>query len=115
MKLLLVASDNMEFRGLKLREPDIRVTANGAGAHRAAAAVDAAIASYRPDAIVSMGFCGALDPALAIADIVIGTEVRANGRNFAAQVPETAKPHHTGAVCSIDHVAGTSAEKGRLY
>ena len=30
---------------------------------RAAAAVDAALQSFRPEAIVSTGFCGALDPA----------------------------------------------------
>jgi adenosylhomocysteine nucleosidase len=113
MKLLLVASDPMEFRGIE-RGRDIMLAANGAGAHRAAAAVDAAVATFRPDAIVSMGFCGALDPTLAIADIVVGAAILADGRTFSAQTPGSASPHRTGAICSIDHVAGTAAEKARL-
>ena len=87
MKLLLVASDPAEFRGLflhcrQMRKPGVQahwsragllgphevlLVANGAGPKRAAAAVDSALASFHPDAIVSMGFCGALDPSLAIA------------------------------------------------
>jgi adenosylhomocysteine nucleosidase len=115
MKLLLVASDVMEFRGLKLRGPDIRLAANGAGAHRAAAAVDTALAGFHPDAIVSMGFCGALDPTLGIADIVVGTTILANGGTFGAQPPTASRRHRTGAVCSIDHVAGTAEEKAKLH
>jgi adenosylhomocysteine nucleosidase len=101
----------MEFRGLRLRGPDIRLAENGAGAHHAAAAVDAALADFRPDAIVSMGFCGALDPSLAIADIVVATSVN----TFPAQAPTSSKPHRAGTVCSIDHVAATAEEKRQLH
>jgi adenosylhomocysteine nucleosidase len=125
----------MEFRGLlrhcnPARAPDlplawsrtgfhgnhqILLTANGAGAHRAAAAVDAALASFQPDAIVSMGFCGALDPDLAIADIVGGSTIFAAGRAFAAQLPAAGRPHGLGPICSLDHVAQTAAEKSQLH
>jgi adenosylhomocysteine nucleosidase len=115
MKLLLVASDDMEFRGMPRRDPEIHLTANGAGAHRAAAAVDAALATFHPDAIVSMGFCGALDPALAIGDIVVGTTIFAGDRAYAAESPVTAPPHRLGPICSLDHVATTAAEKSRLH
>jgi adenosylhomocysteine nucleosidase len=114
MKLLFVASDEMEFRGIRRRDDRLRFVSNGAGAHRAAAAVDAALAGFHPDAIVSMGFCGALDPALAIADIVVGTTIFADGRAFAAQSPVTAAPHRAGAICSIDHVAAAAREKREL-
>lgn len=114
MKLLFVASDEMEFRGMPRRD-GILLTANGAGAHRAAAAVDAALAGFHPDAIVSMGFCGALDPALGIADIVVGTTIFAGDRAFAAESPVTAPPHRQGPICSIDHVAATAEEKKQLH
>lgn len=114
MKLLFIASDEMEFRGMRRRD-EIRLVSNGAGAHRAAAAVDAALADFRADAIVNMGFCGALDPALRIADIVVATTIFAEGRSFAAQSPTTAARHRAGAVCSIGHVASTAAEKSQLH
>jgi len=119
MKLLLVASQPREFRAIRPRMPQagphqIMLMANGAGAHRAAAAVDNALASFQPDAIVSVGFCGALDPDLAIADIVVGTTVFAGGRAFAAQSPNAGRPHSLGPVCTLDHVVQTAAEKSEL-
>jgi adenosylhomocysteine nucleosidase len=119
----------MEFRGLLRRCPGVRgldspglhnhrqilLTANGAGAHRAAAAVNAALATFQPDAIVSLGFCGALAPDLAIADIVVGTTIFAAGRTFAAQSLGAGLPYRAGPVCSLDHVAQTAGEKGQLH
>jgi adenosylhomocysteine nucleosidase len=115
MKLLLVASDPMEFRGIKRRDDEVRLASNGAGAHRAAAAIDEALTSFRPDAIISMGFCGALDPSLAIGDIVVATTIFAGDRAFPAEPPVTAVPHRTGPVWSIDHVATTAEEKRKLH
>jgi adenosylhomocysteine nucleosidase len=120
MKLLLVAADPRELQAIRPRVPylgehHIVLTANGAGAGRAAAAVDTALATFQPDALVSIGFCGALDPSLAIADIVVGTTIFAGVRAFAAQSPSAATPHHLGPVWSIDHVARTAGEKRQLY
>ena len=135
MKLLLVASDPAEFPGLflhcrQMRKPGVQahwsragllgphevlLVANGAGPKRAAAAVDSALASFHPDAIVSMGFCGALDPSLAIADIVVATTIFDGGRAFAPHSPVANGPHHLGPICSIDRVANTADEKSRLY
>lgn len=115
MKLLLVASDPMEFRGLKRRDDEVHLAENGAGAHHAAAAVDKALGGFRPDIIVNMGFCGALDPALAIGDIVVGTTIFANDRAFPVEPPVTGLRHHAGPICSIDHVAGTAEEKRKLH
>jgi len=91
------------------------LTANGAGPRRAAAAVDAAMASFHPDAIVSTGYCGALAPELAIADIVVATAIYAGGCPIAAQWPAAGLPHRLGPICSLDHVAQTAAEKSRLH
>lgn len=115
MKLLLVASDPMEFCGLHPREDEVRLAENGAGAHHAAAAVDQALATFRPDAIVSLGFCGALDSSLAIGDIVVGTTIFAADRAFAAEPPVTSAAHRLGPIASIDHVAGTAQEKRKLH
>lgn len=93
---------------------EIAMAANGAGAGRAAAAVDAALAGFAPDAIVSVGFCGALDPTLSIADIVAGATIFSGGRAFEAQSPVAAAPHRRGTICSIDYVARTAAGKSEL-
>ncbi|HEY1493628.1 MAG TPA: hypothetical protein VGF49_03765 [Candidatus Solibacter sp.] len=134
MKILLVAADAMEFPGIlaharEVNRPAIAVdwarsatlgghavllAANGAGAKRAAAAVDAALENFDAEAVISTGFCGALDAELAIADVVVGSEIAADARRFAALLPSSARRHHTGVVCSIGRVAQTAREKGVL-
>src|SRR5450755_4509818 len=134
MKILMVAADRMEFPGILRHATEVKSTtvpvawsrsarlanhhlvlaANGAGAHRAAAAVDAALQSFPAETIVSTGFCGALAPELQIADIVVGSAISSRSRIFPALYPECARLHHIGVVCSIDHVAQTAAEKREL-
>src|SRR5437899_12854470 len=95
MRILMVAADPMEFKGILRHLTDVQTTrvpvdwsrsarlgkhelalaANGAGAKRAAAAVDACLENFRAEAILSTGFCGALEPELAIADVVAGTTI----------------------------------------
>src|SRR5215467_1810254 len=90
---LFVAAEPREFRGVlrfcgrmasvclavnwsreaELNGSRILMIANGAGARQAACAVDAAPAAT---AIVSTGFCGALDPALGIGDIFVASSVQ---------------------------------------
>ena len=93
---------------------DLLLVANGAGARRAASAVDAAATVFQPDAVISTGFCGALDPELGVADVVVATSVAAADLRYPAQPVSTAAPHHSGVVCSIDRVAQTAEEKRRL-
>jgi len=134
VKLLLIASDPMEFRGILARaervQPtplpvdwartiqlgghDLLLVANGVGARRAASAVDAAAEAFQPDAVVSTGFCGALDPQLALADVVGATSVAAANRTYQAVPIASAVAHHSGVVRSIDRVAQTAEEKRRL-
>jgi adenosylhomocysteine nucleosidase len=134
MRLLFVASAPMEFNGLlNLAKPhaaaetparwarsaringnDVLMVANGAGMKRAAAAVDAA-APFHPDAIVSTGFCGALDPALPVACVVVGTSITAGPRKFEASPLRTSAPNTKGVVATVDHVVQTAAEKRALH
>ena len=133
MKLLFVASAPMEFRGIlthlegrrqisigvdwartaQLKGHDVLLVANGAGARRAAAAVDSAWTIFPAAHVISIGFCGALDPALSVADVVLGTCIAGPSRRYGA-VPVTGKAVAAGVVCSIDHVARSAAEKRLL-
>ena len=150
MRLLFVAANRMEFTGVvahmehpraaqvpvdwsrlaKMGGHDVLLAANGVGWKRAAEAVDAA-ADFRPDAVVSTGFCGALQEDLEIGDVVVGTGIAKKvghalalwpalacleimiGKLMLAKAPEHAPPR-TGLVCSLDHVAQTSEEKRLL-
>jgi purine-nucleoside phosphorylase len=125
--LLFVAADAMEFRGLipfcekvgraglpvdwartaHLNREPILMIANGAGAARAGAAVDA-VRDVR--AVVSTGFCGALDPSLHIGQIFVADAV--DGTPIPA--PQSAGNHTAGPLASIDHVAQTATEKHKL-
>src|SRR5512142_2125352 len=109
MRLLVVAAIPMELSAFPAALPNAEavLVANGAGAKRAAAAVDRAIEKARPDAIVSTGFCGALDESLGIADIAVATAVE----SYLAMPVESARPAYRGLIRSIDHVAQTMAEK----
>jgi adenosylhomocysteine nucleosidase len=130
MKLLFVAADRMELRGILERAAGVRpvdasvdfartarlgsyetmLVANGAGWDRAAAAVDGA-AAFGAQAIVSTGFCGALDESLGIADVVVATEVAGPGQTYACAALEAPL---RGRIASIDHVAQTAVEKRKL-
>jgi len=130
MRILFVAADRMEYRGMLGRAAAVRpallpidfarraqlgghevlLVANGAGWKRAAAAVAAADA-FAPEAIVSTGFCGALDEKLGIGDIVAATSISWKGREHPARAVEAP---HAGVVCSIDHVAQSAEEKREL-
>ena len=125
--LLFVAADPMEFAGLQkhcsrltkiplpvdwactadLHGNEIVMIANGAGARRAAQAVDAA---RQATAVVNVGFCGALDPALGIGDVFVATSIA----GVAICTPQSSSPHASGDLASLDHVAQTAAEKQKL-
>jgi len=90
------------------------MVANGAGAGHAARAVEVAHPACAPEAIVSMGFCGALDPALEIGDIFGATAVETAGGRFAVCLPVSDTPYAMGVLASIGHVAQTAAEKRTL-
>lgn len=135
MNILMVAADRMEFPGIlahakgarpapvavdfarqaELSGNTVLLVANGVGARRASAAVDAALDTFPADAILSTGFCGALSPGLGIADIVVATCVNDGLRRFPALPVTTSRPHRQGVVVSIDHVAQTAAEKRSLH
>ena len=126
-RILLVAAEPREFDGLlpfcsgvrkqawplywarsgECGDRQLWMVANGAGAAHAGKAVEVACPVCQPEAIVSMGFCGALDPALEIGDVFVAAAVD-------ARLPQAAARYATGVLASIDHVAQTAAEKRLL-
>jgi adenosylhomocysteine nucleosidase len=95
------------------------MVANGAGPVHAGRAVAVGQTECRPEAIVSMGFCGALDPALRIADVFVASAVESAGRRIEVSMPRAGQAplprHATGVLASIDHVAQTATEKKILW
>ena len=134
MRILFVAADKMEYAGALSNAAEVRarllkvdwasqarlgghtvlLVANGVGAARAAAAVDAACPSFHPEAVVSTGFCGALDPALAVASIVVATSIRAEHADYPALPVLADSAFCAGPIRSIGHVARTAEEKRHL-
>jgi len=120
MRILLVAAEAMEFEGVLARAQQVGraavrtgwartcrigghealLVANGAGWKRAAAAAAAGIEAWRPEAVVSTGFCGALDESLGVADVVVGTDGLRGGNR--------------GTILTVDHVVRTAEEKRKL-
>jgi adenosylhomocysteine nucleosidase len=116
---LMVAAEAREFEGILKRADDIRalpwqgaafsreaawknsrwfLIANGPGPRLVERALEQ---KHHVDRILSIGFCGALDPALRIGDIVISGEVpTVLGASFVQ-----------GDVLSVDRVAFTAREK----
>lgn len=134
MKLLVIASDPREFQGIlshaenrpchlpvdfartaRMGSYEILVAANGAGVHRATAALDAALAVFQPDALVSTGFCGALAPGLALNEIVVATEVTDGKQHYRAAPLENPRPHHRGVVRTSPRVAQAAADRRTLH
>ena len=134
MRLLLVASDAMEFRGIltfvepsrapslpvdwvrsgRLNGCEVLLVANGVGRQRAAAAVDAACADFHAERVASTGFCGALEPQLRVAEVVVANCVSSGGQRYSALPIAGKGSFRTGIVESIDRVARTKEEKHAL-
>jgi adenosylhomocysteine nucleosidase len=98
---LIVAAEDREFSGIRKRCGDrFELLANGPGPRL----VTEALRERRNvDGIVSTGFCGALDPALRVGDIIVsGEAVRSR------------LPFIQGEILSVDRVAATAAEKREL-
>ncbi len=134
--ILFVAAESREFNGIRrhlsdTRQPDwpvqfvlegrlgrrqVGLVAHGPGPHLAGHAVNIARNRTTVEAMVSIGFCGALDPALQPGDIFMAAEVVDIEGNVVAQgcIPVTQRPNMLGRLLSTDRVASTAAEKRDL-
>lgn len=136
MKLLLVAAEPREFRGVlerarekrrlglgaqwarsaKLGGHEVLLVTNGAGRRRAALAVEAAVsAGFEPEAIASVGFCGALAPELEVADVVVADQVTGGAETYQSVLVSGGGRFERGNLITVDRVAQTTEEKRVLY
>jgi nucleoside phosphorylase len=96
------------------RGRDVIAIANGVGAHRAAAAVQAAQSVAESfSGICSIGTGGALDRSLRLADVVVASAVTEGQTNWTALDPH-GPPARSGLVYSSAHIARTIEEKRKL-
>jgi adenosylhomocysteine nucleosidase len=129
--VVVVAAEAREFAGLLRESPGVKLDwrvdfarlsrefvllANGPGAALSAKAVREAARHTQIRALVSTGFCGGLDPRLAVGDIVIGDQVLdgATGERYDAAIADSAAAAQVGLILSINRVAVTAGEKAAL-
>lgn len=132
MALVFVAAEEREFRGLMRFLDDIRavrgridflrtgklngrgvvIAANGQGPGLARIAIEEAekVEETEVEALISTGYCGALDETLKAAEIFIATSV--NGEPCSQ--PRSQRAFCPGPLMSVDRVVGGAAEKRAL-
>ena len=132
--IVAVAADRMEFAGWlrycdAVRKLDwpvefarraewngrvVTMVANGAGPRLAAAALAAARERETVTAVMSVGWCGALDPALRLNDVFVAVGVRTEAGDRAALAPRRMPAARRGVLWSGDRFVGTAADKAAL-
>jgi adenosylhomocysteine nucleosidase len=98
-------------RSGRLNGRNVALIANGPGPKLAGAGVDAVKEREGVEALVSTGFCGALDRSLAACDIFVASEVVGVAP---ALTPSTQRAFKSGKLLSIDRVVSTAVEKAEL-
>lgn len=97
------------FEALAGRRPHVRVLVTGMGTVNARRAVSAALAAVRPALVLSCGFAGGLDPALARGDVVFAADPGFVWRDRLLAAGARPVKFH----CA-ERIAATAAEKRRL-
>ena len=101
-----------------LSDHKARFVANGPGMKNARTAVATVCGKETPSAIVSVGYVGALDPALEVGQIFLARRLKRIGEKVDYQGELPAFPNAEGVaqgtLLTIDRVAQTRQEKGML-
>lgn len=104
-------------RTARLNGQPVVLAANGPGPKLAAKAAETIKEHDDLEGLVSIGFCGALNPALKPCDIVVAASLLAGEQDasHALSVPRSHSSERQAAkLLSIDHVASTAEEKRSL-
>ena len=111
------------FEGI-LHGKRVMLAANGEGPKLAAQAAEVAIraitaaelSASKLEAVVSVGYCGALTPEGREGQVIVATEVLdgVEGMRFSCVIPQTESAHQIGALISQDCVANGCSEKQQL-
>ena len=84
------------------------------GAANARLAVRRAQERFRLCGVVSAGWCGALDPALRVGQVVVADRVMSDSGSEEYEARPVAGRATTGPVLTVDHFVATAEEKRRL-
>lgn len=137
LPVVAIAAEPLEFRGLLrharrprslawplqyVREAEIAgrrwiLASNGAGPRFAGAAAETALDRMAGRAaVLSTGFCGAVDPELPYGAIFAAREVidAATSRRYPVSLPASAAPFHQGLLWTQDRAAVSPDEKAAL-
>jgi adenosylhomocysteine nucleosidase len=95
----------------RLNGAQVALVANGPGPKLAGATIDMVKEHVKVDEVISIGFCGGLEPSLGPCDIFVATEVIGAG---SARLPVVSRAFKTGRLLSIDRVVSTAEEKAQL-
>ncbi|MFL5308234.1 MAG: hypothetical protein ACJ8F1_23685 [Polyangia bacterium] len=115
-----VAPLRARVNGGRLGGQEVELVVTGDGARNARAGAQRALAAGRVDALVVLGVSGALTPALATADLIVGARVKdEEGRTYEAAADRVAAIARTtggrpALVMSARKIADTVEEKTRL-
>jgi len=131
--ILFVSSTGSEFAGLTrcMHAVDLRwpvdysreilndgdrwiLIANGAGAELAVEAFHIARERVAIDAVVSTGYCGALDPSFEAASVFVANEIRSAKRSYPAAWMTMPKAAAVGSMFGADRVVQSAGEKRLL-
>lgn len=104
-----VPQESSDFRQAIHDDENVVVVHTGIGTAAARRSVERALAGHRPRRLISAGFAGALDPALAIGDVVL-----AENYSDRAIVKSVTTPCRRGALLTVGNAVETVAEKARL-
>jgi adenosylhomocysteine nucleosidase len=111
-------------RSARLNDRDVVLIANGPGPKLAAQAAQTAKEHVDLEGLVSIGFCGGLNPTLKPADLFVAdqlvepnlAEVGGPAVAHALSVPRSHSCERpAGKLLSLDHVATTASEKHKLH
>lgn len=134
--ILLVAAEKRELAGVlrRCQRPEklgwplqfcwagelagqrVLMVADGPGRELARGAMRLALGRQRADAVVSTGWCGALEPDYGPGEIFVASRVEAAGENmsYTAGIPRTGQKFRSGCLVTVDRVVRTIEDKVRL-
>ncbi len=101
-------------RSGELNRRPVSLVANGPGFRLAGQAVRAALERMETDAVISTGYCGALDPALGPGEVFVAEAVAAGSERYAARMPQAMRNFRSGVLASCDRVVASGEEKRAL-
>src|SRR5256885_5190796 len=111
--ILALAPSSRKIEHLRFHEsPNLVFVAGGIGARLAAAAAMVMVQHFKPDALVSTGFCGALSDEFETADLLLGgTKKRPPDERLLELARAAAPQARTGVVRTVEKVVNKADEK----